>query len=329
MTTITTWDDLPRYVPSKKDKLKHIWGPFLPERCAVLIYGAKGSAKSPFVKALCAAISRGETFLGIPTRRRRVLYWDRENPAGVLERQNRHMNLGLGEKNSRFLLWTYFGDMPSPTLYVKPNETLENVAKEIQDKTGRSLLIVLDHWQQFLKSDASGLEPGETKPLIRNLKRLLKAGATVLIIGHPTVNNRKHYGFGPEDIDVNIRWMKEGAFTKMTIERSRYGETGELAIKPVIEYKKGKPIYRGFRLVKDALATEAKVEKMCEIISQNPNANQRELGELGAKVFKEARDTVIAFIKQHDGHEWHSVKGLRRKITYQLRSAGPTRFPRE
>jgi hypothetical protein len=322
-TNLPVWDNLPRFVPSKKHRGKHIWGPFLPERSLILLYGAKGTAKSPFVKALCKAISEGKPFLGIKTRRRRVLYWDMENPPAVLEQQNRHMDLGL-KQNKRFVMWTYFS-MPDPKLYAEPNEMLENAASEIYRKTGRTLLIVLDHWQQFLKSDASGLEPGETKPLIHNLKRLLKLGATILVVGHPTAKKQKMYGFGEEDIDVSIPWVPQKSLYRMKIERSRHGETGELTIKPKIEFRKGKPIYRGFLLAKDG-----SVEIMREIIRTNPSANQRKLGELGSKALGIGQNKVIAFIKEHTGKEWVPIPGLRKKITYRLLSAdGKLRFSRE
>ena len=328
------WDSLPRFIPSQKDKVKWIWGRYLPQRAITLLYGRSGTAKSPFVKALSAAISRGDSFLNENTRRRRVLYIDMENPPAAIDQQNRYMGLGIGE-NPRLIFWSCYGDTPDPNLHSEPNELLEKAAREYHSQTkGLSMLIVLDHWQQFLSESASGLEPGEVKPLIKNLKRLVKAGATILIIGHPTGNDKKMYGFGSGDIDVRIHWTEEKPdIYKMKIERSRLAKMvgHEITVTPIKETKANHdPIHRGFRIAKSAI-----VEIMRQVIAANPTLSQDELATKGTDALKSAGITrgrikvINEVLKPYDGKEWLSHKRAHNATTYTLIGTDvPVRFPR-
>ena len=56
----------------------------LVENGITLISGESGIGKSMLVLALCLSIARGEPFAGRETRKRPVLYLDRENPGGVI-----------------------------------------------------------------------------------------------------------------------------------------------------------------------------------------------------------------------------------------------------
>lgn len=84
------WKNLPRFIPSEQQhKVKHLWWHFLPERGITTIYGPRGSWKSPFIFALCDAISKDKPFLDHQTRGRRVLYLDKENPESVLYQRDK------------------------------------------------------------------------------------------------------------------------------------------------------------------------------------------------------------------------------------------------
>ncbi len=95
-----TWENLPRFDPTAVKKTKWLAELFIADRTISLVYGPRGSFKSTFFLALAKAVSKGEEFLGMATRKRRILYIDYENPPDVIKNRDAdlHLNLPANER---------------------------------------------------------------------------------------------------------------------------------------------------------------------------------------------------------------------------------------
>jgi hypothetical protein len=262
---------------------------------------------------MCDAISRGEEFLGHTTKQRRVLYLDCENPTSVL--QKRIENMGLKMDPQSFRLWSDF-QHPVPQIYAGHGKTLRQIVRNSYRETRKPMLLVLDHWNQFFKPGDSGLEPGEVNPMIRTLKRLCGAGATILIIAHPLRRNENRlYGWGEESMDVLLRWARKGEVMKLTTQRSRLGEDHGFSVIPTTE--EGRET--GFRFVKDRL-----IVLLREFIAKNGALGKWELATKAAESFrkrkikKAGRDRILEALDKHEGKEWRKVQHPHNRQTYRI-----------
>jgi len=110
---VLTWENVPRFDPNAVHDTKWLVDILFAEGTLSLIYGPRGVFKSTFVLAAGGAVANGEEFLGMKTRKRKVLYLDYENPPDVIK--NRVIDLGLGlPENENLVIWDRFGRQPLP-----------------------------------------------------------------------------------------------------------------------------------------------------------------------------------------------------------------------
>jgi hypothetical protein len=314
------WKNLPRFHPSNAPKTKWLWENFIPERSITFVVGDAGSFKSTFILALGTAISRGKPFLGRPTRLRRVLYLDNENPQDVLAARDKAMCLGL-ETNKRLVLWSIYGRVPVPKIgSPELRQIVEQSAAE-----GRRPLIVLDHWTTFLKPGDGGETTGQTTPILQKLRSLCVLGATVVVLAH-TLKYDKTTFYGGRDILDKADAMhtfvcdRKSGHNVIHVDSflKRHGARRSFSIQPVIEKQHGRRRVTGFRWVTDSQKHERKlrIEKMRALIKKHPNASQRELAELATKAIGVGRNKAEQLLQKYTPKHWKVRTGLNRKHTY-------------
>jgi RecA-family ATPase len=116
------------------------------------VYGPRGSFKSTFFLALAKAVAKGEEFLEMTTRRRKILYLDYENPPDVIKNRDKDLHLHL-PKNRRLVIWDRFGDKLPP----RPGDRqLERFVKHCIRKLHRKPWIILDSWSSLLRAGEGG-----------------------------------------------------------------------------------------------------------------------------------------------------------------------------
>lgn len=315
------WNKLPQFDPTAAPKTKWLCENLIPERSITFIVADAGSYKSTFMLALCKAISRGEDFLGLATRSRRVLYLDNENPPDVLRERNNAMRLEL-ESNKRLRVWSMYGGVPLPKL--GSPDLREIVKKSVEGH--RKPLIVFDHWASFLKPGDGGETTGQTSALLQELKYLCGLGATVVVLAH-TLKYDPTTWYGGADIKAKADAMHTFVRKEDPVHPGRciicidcflkrHGGQYSFAIQPII--KDGR--VKSFRTVDDPKKIERqnKIEKLRTLIRNNPNASQRELANLAAAEGF-GRDEAEALLKQGVGKFWKVRKGPRTKMIYVLR----------
>lgn len=87
------WSTLPQFDPTSVTASKWLISSFLAEGSIQLVCGERGSFKSTLMLAAAKAVADREEFLGLKTRRRRVLYLDYENPATTIKARNDDLGL--------------------------------------------------------------------------------------------------------------------------------------------------------------------------------------------------------------------------------------------
>jgi hypothetical protein len=142
---LLAWEDIPNIDPRQIDKTKWLIDFFLAERSIQLVFGERGSFKSTILLFAAKAVANGEKFLGMKTRRRRVLYLDHENPASVIKSRNHDLGLNLPE-NPNLKIWDRFGKYPIP----RPGDSaLEIFVKFCVAETGHGPWIIFDSWSSL------------------------------------------------------------------------------------------------------------------------------------------------------------------------------------
>lgn len=314
------WESLPRFDPTAAPETKWLYEDFIPERAITFVVADAGSFKSTFMLALCTAISTGEDFLDRPTKKRRVLYLDNENPPDVLRERNEAMELEL-EANKRMRIWSMYGGVPLPKL---GSPELREIVKASMAES-RKPLIVFDHWASFLRPGDGGETTGQTSALLQDMKFLCGLGATIVVLAH-TLKYDKTTWYGGADIRAKADAMhtfireQDPVHPDRTIIRvkcflKRHGGERTFAIQPII--KDGR--VAGFRSVEDPKKHERKmnIEKLRDLIKKSPEASQRTLANL-ATAIGFGRDEAESLLKQGIGKYWKLRKGEKGKMTYRL-----------
>ena len=155
----------------------------LPVGSITALTGASGEGKTTIAIALASAIERGEPFAGMATRRRPVLYLDRENPLGAVV--ERHERLGVTGISDNYRYW---GGWCRDKV---PDPTSETVMSWVMATEPRPVIIIdsLIAFSQVDENDAT-----KVRAYTGGLRRLADAGATVILLHHcGKGESTKHY----------------------------------------------------------------------------------------------------------------------------------------
>jgi len=321
------WEDIPRYNPRQVGKTRWLIESFLAERSIQLVFGERGSFKSTLLLAAKAVANR-EEFLGMKTRRRRVLYLDYENPADVIKARNDGLGLNLPE-NPSLAIWDRFGRYPLPG----PGEfALEYLVKTCVAETGHGPWIIFDSWSSLLRPGEGGEFTGQIAPIYAQLRKLVDLGATISVLDH----SRKYDAqtiYGGQDKEAKVdtihnlqtfenRLRPENAIVRVESWLKRFAPKGAATFAFEVRNKKddnGEWHVTGLKLVRDPVEEQKreKREFLRDLIRKNPDLGQEKLAILAAKKGL-ARDQAIEILKSGTGKYWEVNKSAHGKYCYQL-----------
>jgi AAA domain len=324
-----TWDNAPRFDPNAIQDTKWLVENLFAEGTLSLIYGPRGVFKSTFVLAAGGAIASGEEFLGMKTRKRKVLYLDYENPPDVIKNRVIDLRLGLPE-NKNLVIWDRFGSQPPP----HPGDPrLHQFVEHCTEKFDRRPWIIFDSGSSILRRGEGGETTGQTAPLYTDLRKLCDAGATISILDH----TRKYDGeiiYGGQDKEAKADTLHNFIVHKNTTRPEkpilrvkswlkRYAPEGEgrLAVE-VQSFKDENDKWHvtGFKPTGDPIVEEKKRNRhiLRDLIRDNPDSSQRELAKLAAERDGFSRDKAEAMLKAGIGKSWTVTKGAKGKLIYSL-----------
>ena len=329
VTSDLTWDNLPRFDPAATRKTKWLAHHFIADRAISLVYGPRGSFKSTFFLALANGVAEGEEFLGMATRRRKVLYLDYENPPDVIKNRDKDLHLHL-PKNRRLVIWDRFGDKLPP----RPGDRqLERFVKHCVRKLHRKPWIILDSWSSLLRPGEGGESTGQIAPIYAHIRRLCDLGATVTVLDH-TRKYTPDIIYGGQDKEAKAdtihnfvvhenKVKPENPILRVESWLKRYAPQGVGSLAAEVRSSKdenGEWHITGFTLVKrDPVVEEKKKRRgvLRNLIRQNPGASQRKLAQLAA-AHGLGRDKAEEMLKAGVDKYWTVSEGARGKLIYKV-----------
>jgi len=324
-----TWDNLPRFDPTAAFKTKWLAHLFIADGSISLAYGPRGSFKSTFFLAMAKAVAKGEEFLGMATRRRRVLYLDYENPPNVIKSRDKDLRLHL-PKNRRLVIWDRFGDKLPP----RPGDRqLERFVKHCIKKLHRKPWIILDSWSSLLRPGEGGETTGHIAPIYAHIRRLCDLGATVTILDH-TRKYTPDIIYGGQDKEAKAdtihnfvlhenRVHPENPILRVESWLKRYAPQGIGSLTVEVQSSKdenGEWHIKGFELSARDPVSDEKIKQrdvLRKLIRKNPNMSQRKLAMLAAANGL-GRDKAERMLKEGIGKYWAVSEDDRGKMTYKL-----------
>ncbi len=149
----------------------------IPKQAVILFFGRGGIGKTTLAMMLCNSISKGTTFLGVPSEKKVVIYVDYENSTAVLSERLR--NIGCDEVN--FLTC----DQIPPRLDEHPSAFFE-----ILEKYPNAVFVI-----DTLRSSQSGDEnkSADMTPIMNLAQQIRNKGGTVIILHHCPKGSENQY----------------------------------------------------------------------------------------------------------------------------------------
>lgn len=323
------WENVPRFDPNAIQDTKWLVEALFAEGTLSLVYGPRGVFKSTFVLAAGGAIASGEDFLGMRTRKRKVLYLDYENPPDVIKNRVIDLRLGLPE-NKNLVIWDRFGSQPPP----HPGDPrLQQFVRHCIEEFHRRPWIIFDSGSSILRRGEGGETTGQIAPIYTDLRKLCDAGATVSILDHTRKYDEETI-YGGQDKEAKADTIHNFILHKNAIRQERpilrvkswlkrYAPEGEgLLALEVQSFKdeSGKWHVTGFKPTGDPIVEEKREYRhiLRDLIRDNPESSQRELAKLAAERDGFSRDKAEAMLKAGIGKRWTVIKGAKGKLTYRL-----------
>ncbi len=323
------WGTLPRFDPTLVQETKWLIPSFLAEGSIQLVYGERGSFKSTLMLGAAKAVANREEFLGLKTRRRRVLVLDFENPPNIISARNEDLGLDLS-RNPNLIVWDRFRTEPIP----RPDDPLlVDLVRDCVTETGYGPWIIFDSWASLLKHGEGGELTGQIAPIYQRFRRLADLGATITILDHSRKYDKSTI-YGGQDKEAKadsihnlsvfpnkakpnnpiIRvesWLKryapqgEGSFAfEVQSEQDRKGNWHIVDLVPAQDPEKAKALEN--------------IHLLQNLIRQNPNSGQEDLARLAAKQEIISRDQAITILKEGIGKYWQRRRISHNKFSYSL-----------
>jgi KaiC/GvpD/RAD55 family RecA-like ATPase len=326
-----TWERVPRFDPDRVPKTQWMIEDFLAEGSVQLIFGEPGAFKSSMCLFAARSISKGDSFLGMATRKSRVLVLDYENPANIIRGRCKDIGLHL-PKNRNLAIWNRFtsGIVPRPQ-----DDALVDLVHSCVREEGHRLWIIFDSWSSLLREGDGGEMTGQIAPIYAAIRRLTDLGATCTVLDH-TRKDDPHTLYGGLDkiakcdsyhnlilhpnpsmpgnpiIQVDS-WLKrfsprgDGSFAFEVV--SRQSEKGGWHLSELLRAKNPEEV-----------ALARKRDRLLQLIRDNPNNSQKELAALASETAEMGRDEAIDILREgvKTGH-WTRIRMKHGLFRYSLK----------
>jgi AAA domain len=283
------WQTLPRFDPRYVPTTRWLIESFLAERSIQLVLGERGSFKSTLMLAAAKAVTNRADFLGLKTRRRRVLYLDYENPAAVIKARIHDLGLEV-HMNKHLKIWDRFGPQPTP----RPDDPLlENIVRECVAETGHGPWIIFDSWGQSVKTWRRRRIHGTDRTNLPRPSKTCRSRCNDSIHNLSIFLNKAR----PGNPIIRVEsWLKraapqgEGSFAfEVQSERDRKGNWHIVGLIPAQDPEEAQ--------------LQEEIDVLRNLIKQNPNAGQEEIARLAADQ-RIPRDRAIKLLKDGAGKYW-------------------------
>lgn len=303
--------EIPLTTTLPKQKVQWLVTGLIPKSEVILITGLPASFKSFLVQALAAAVSEGCDFLGRTTKQTAVLLLDRDNPLHIITQRLEMLHISQGD---HFRVWgNWVGDIP-PEI---GDPRLEEIAKNHHP------LIIFDSFVRFHDADENSAK--EMAVVMAELRKLVTAGATVIVIHHSPKQNPKasrkekqkpsYRGssdiYAGVDVAFSLSVNRETSPPVLTLEcfKQRAIEEFTITIRPDLEHGR-------FEVIADTTVLESTklTERLKALINAQPGLNQKELRKRSGIPEEKLRRILNAGENIH----WRCERSNRKEKSYYL-----------
>lgn len=276
----------------------------IPKHSLTLLSGASNVGKTWFSYALGLAVANGKDFIGLRVEKATpVLCVDAENPLVVIQRRLRR--LGITEQPA---LWRGYGTWTNRPL-PQPDDTDVIAYAESQHP-----LIIWDTLIAFNHGDEQSAI--ETRELMDKFRRLVTAGATVVILHHTGKARAAQRYRGSTDFmgSVDLAYCVEaGKKGHQKLERLRiecFKNRFDVMKNHTVDFIDNV----GFAMSEIQIDARMDVgETLEQLISDNPGCNQSQLTKMAGDIGL-AKNKVQRYLKERDPRMTKS--GERNKLLY-------------
>lgn len=325
---LPAWKNLPRFDPEQVPKTKWLIKSFLAEGSIQLVFGERGSFKSTLMLAAAKAVANGEEFLGLKTRRRRVLYLDFENPADVIKARNDDLGVGL-PGNENLAVWNRYGAQSTP----RPGDPqLEAIVSNCIAETSHAPWIIFDSWASLLKHGEGGELTRQIAPIYLQFRKLADLGATIAILDHSR-KYEKSTIYGGQDKEAKAdsihsltvfpnKAKPNNPIVRVETWLKRAAPKGEGSFAFEVQSEQdwnGNWHIVGLVSAQDPEETKSQeqIDLLRNLIRQNPNSGQQELAKLAAEQGI-PRDEAVKLLKDGRKKDWQFRRISHNKSSYSL-----------
>jgi AAA domain len=280
----------------------------IPRGSVVMVTAPPAGYKTWLALAIAGAVSTGTDFLDRKTIQTTVVYLDRENPAAVIRQRLEMLKL---DDSSYLKIWGRWVPDSPPLL---GDYRLLEFARKYKP------LIVVDSLVRFHESEENSASM--MGRISECLKRLVDAGATVLLLHHQGKNPNMLYR-GSSDIlagvDTAFNIIKEqdeefGTILRLNSYKDRYAEESNIVLRPNFAENR-------FELTDDPADAKlaAIVEKIQYVIRETPGISQKDLLEKAKLPEENGRKILL----QGNGKHWQASRGKGKTLHYYLKPTSP------
>jgi len=285
----------------------------IPSRSIVVLHSRGGLGKTHLALALAKAVSEGQPFLGLETKKRPVLYCDHENPLPLLIERVRHLDV----QAARF--WHLSAD-PRPPKLDSPEWTA--YARVVEPGS----MLIFDTLRSAFDGDENSSQ--DVAVVMGRLKQLREMGHDIVCLHHAlkaddrrykgstawldladqSLDFHKVHGSTLEEIDDNDD-SRDALFSLGTGEKTRYAPWRTFLS---FDAEAGR-----FIPAQDPKA--ALLDQLADYIrGEGCGQNQSQIIEwakdaLGIK----KRDNALALLRRGEGNLWRSHEGFRKARIYE------------
>lgn len=292
------------------ESIKWLIDDLLPEGGIALLTAPPSHFKTFLSLDMARCISQGIPFLGRRTERKTVYYIEKENPKSVIRLYIEKLGI---TSDVPLKVWPSWVDKEPPAF---PDEIYLELAKERP-------LIVFDSLIRFYPKGTDENSSTDMAGVMGFLRRLTKAGATVLILHHKGKGEGSDYRgssdiHGGVDIAYSVKKVENSYILTLKCFKSRFNIERDIPIEVISDDYSIRFEDASQKITQEREEKETeKMEAIKSLIGELENPNQTTLIEEAKKRLNLSKHEVRSLLLKGEGRYWISDAGKRGALTYK------------
>ena len=277
--------------------------------------GADGDGKTYLAQMMALAVSRGDTFLGMPCGQAPVLYVDLENPGYVI--QDRMQTLvadGTSPAALRFWgTWLEIDQQPPQA----GSELLLTICKETRP------LFIVDPFRYFHQAEEN--DSTAMSGVMQYLRACAAHGCAVVILHHPakaegSTGRGSSAIRGACDLAFLHTLDRESGLITLKVDKNRLGASRTITVRA--DFEEGK-----FELAEAPYITRRndELDRLEQVIKDNPGITQNAISKQSGMM----KSRLVRLLKEGTGIRWRTENGRHGATCYFASNTAKSLFSKD